>query len=134
VQSRTPILIPPMTTNGILRKHCSTYPSISPDSVLYYAAALAAVLIRSAADFNLAVADFWPYMMLTAFVFRRRRTSSVFTPPHSGSQGVGARAGILAVCTLFAVSLFVAGTYLHSFRPIGRGAVGILAASPIPRR
>ena len=117
-----------MTTNGILRKHWFHISfHFSLDSVLYYAAALAAVLIRFGSDFNLAVADFWPYMMLTAFVFSATTYIFGLYSTHSGSQGVGARAGILAVCTLFAVSLFVAGTYLHSFRPIGRGAVGILA-------
>ena len=117
-----------MTTNGILRKHWFHISfHFSLDSVLFYFATLAGILIRFREDFSAALAVYWPYIVVTAVVFSAATYIFGLYSTHSTSQGAIKRAGILAICTLVAVGLFVAGTYIHSFLPIGRGTVLISA-------
>jgi exopolysaccharide biosynthesis polyprenyl glycosylphosphotransferase len=117
-----------MSANGVLRKHWLHISfHFSLDSVLFYVATLAAILIRFREDFDHALASYWPYIVMTAVVFSATTYIFGLYSTHSSSQGVAKRAAILAFCTLVAVSIFVAGTYIHSFRPIGRGAVLITA-------
>ncbi|MGA3169826.1 MAG: exopolysaccharide biosynthesis polyprenyl glycosylphosphotransferase [Chthoniobacteraceae bacterium] len=117
-----------MNTNGILRKHWFHVSfHFSLDSVLFYVATLIGLFIRFPGDFEAVVAAYWPYMMATAVVFSATTYIFGLYSTHSISQGAAQRAGLLAICTLIAVGLFIAGTYIHSFRPIGRGAALICA-------
>jgi exopolysaccharide biosynthesis polyprenyl glycosylphosphotransferase len=118
-----------MSTNGVLRKHWFHISfHFALDSVLFYVATLAGILIRFRQDFDPALASYWPYVMMTAVVFSATTYIFGLYSTHSASQGVAKRAGILLFCTLVASGMFVAGTYIHSFRPIGRGAVLISAS------
>jgi len=117
-----------MSTNGVLRKHWLHISfHFALDSVLFYVATLAGILIRFRQDFDPALASYWPYIMMTAVVFSATTYIFGLYSTHSSAQGVAKRAAILAFCTFVAVSMFIAGTYIHSFRPIGRGAVLISA-------
>jgi exopolysaccharide biosynthesis polyprenyl glycosylphosphotransferase len=117
-----------MSANGVLRKHWLHISlHFSLDAVLFYVATLAGILIRFRQDFDPALASYWPYIMMTAVVFSATTYIFGLYSTHSSSQGIAKRAAILAFCTLVAVSMFVAGTYIHSFKPIGRGAVLICA-------
>ena len=117
-----------MNTNGILQKHwLHISVHFTLDSLLFYAAMLAGILIRFGADFEAVVADYWPFMMITAVVFSSTTYIFGLYSTHSSADGVAKRAAILAFCSIVAVAIFVAGTYIHSFRPMGRGAVGIIA-------
>ena len=117
-----------MHTNGALRKHWFHISfHFALDSVLFYIATLAGILIRFRSDFDPAMASYWPYLMFTAVVFSATTYIFGLYSTHSASQGVAKRAGVLMVCTFIAIGIFVAGTYVHSFRPIGRGAVLICA-------
>jgi exopolysaccharide biosynthesis polyprenyl glycosylphosphotransferase len=117
-----------MSTNGVLRKHWFHISfHFALDSVLFYVATLAGILIRFRQDFDPALASYWPYVMMTAVVFSATTYIFGLYSTHSASQGVAKRAAVLAFCTLIASGMFVAGTYIHSFRPIGRGAVLISA-------
>jgi exopolysaccharide biosynthesis polyprenyl glycosylphosphotransferase len=118
-----------MNANGILRKHWLHISfHFALDSVLFYVATLCGILIRFGSDFDPAMASYWPYIMVTAAVFSATTYIFGLYSTHSSSQGIASRAGALAVCTVIALSMFVAGTYLHSFRPIGRGVILICAA------
>jgi len=118
-----------MTTNSVLRKHWFHISfHFSLDSVLFYLATLAGILIRFRKDFDAVELAYWPSIMATAIVFSATVYIFGLYSTHSSSQGIIKRAGILAFCTFVAIGLFVAGTYLHSFRPMGRGAVLISAA------
>ena len=116
-----------MNSNGGLWKHwVHISVHFALDSVLFYLATLAGILIRFGGDFDAVVAVYWPYIMATAIVFSATTYIFGLYSTHSSSQGVAKRAGILAFCTVAAVALFIAATYIHSFRPIGRGAVLII--------
>jgi exopolysaccharide biosynthesis polyprenyl glycosylphosphotransferase len=118
-----------MNTNGILRKHWFHISfHFSLDCLLFYIGTLAGILIRFREDFYAVVDVYWPYMMAAAVVYSATTYIFGLYSTHSGSQGITTRARILAFCTLVAVSLFIGGTYIHSFRPIGRGAVFLSAA------
>jgi exopolysaccharide biosynthesis polyprenyl glycosylphosphotransferase len=80
-------------------------------------------LIRFGSDFDLALTSFWPFIALSAVVFAAAIYIFGLYSTHSASQGVIKRAAILALCMLVGQAMFVGGTYLHSFHPIGRGAV-----------
>jgi exopolysaccharide biosynthesis polyprenyl glycosylphosphotransferase len=117
-----------MNTNGALRKHwwhISCHFAL--DSVLFFLGAVAGILIRFRADFDPAIASYWPHIIVTAVVFSAAIYIFGLYSTHSSSEGVAKRAGVLAVCVLAAVGIFVVGTYIHSFRPIGRGAVLLCA-------
>jgi len=117
-----------MNTNGVLRKHWLQISfHFALDSMLFYVATLCGLLIRFRSDFDPAVTSYWPYVVITAVVFPACTYIFGLYSTHSASQGIASRAGALAVCTLVAVAMFIAATYLHSFRPIGRGAVLICA-------
>ena len=117
-----------MSTNGALRKHWLHISfHFALDSMLFYIATLAGFLIRFRDDFDTVLHFYWPFVMATAIVFSATTYIFGLYSTHSSSQGVAKRAGILAFCTLVAIGLFIAGTYLNSFRPIGRGAVLISA-------
>jgi len=117
-----------MNTNGILRKHWLHISlHFALDSVLFYVATLCGILIRFRSDFDPAMASYWPYIMVTAGVFSAMTYIFGLYSTHSSSQGIARRAGALAICTIFALAMFIAGTYLHSFRPIGRGVILICA-------
>jgi exopolysaccharide biosynthesis polyprenyl glycosylphosphotransferase len=117
-----------MNSNGVLRQH---WLHISLhfllDCVLLYLATVAGMLIRFRADFDPAIGSYWPYILLTAGVFASATYIFGLYSTHSSSQGTAQRAGILALCTLIAFAILIAGTYIHSFRPIGRGVVIICA-------
>jgi exopolysaccharide biosynthesis polyprenyl glycosylphosphotransferase len=118
-----------MSTNGVLRKHWLHISfHFALDSVLFYVATLAGILIRFRQDFDPALASYWPYALMTAGVFSATTYIFGLYSTHSASQGVAKRAAILLFCTLVASGMFVAGTYVHSFRPIGRGAILISAS------
>ena len=117
-----------MNTNGALRKHWLHISfHFALDSVLFYLATVAGILIRFREDFDPAIASYWPYIIVTAVVFSATTYIFGLYSTHSGSQGIARRAGVLALCALVAVGIFIAGTYIHSFRPIGRGAVLLCA-------
>jgi exopolysaccharide biosynthesis polyprenyl glycosylphosphotransferase len=116
-----------MNANGILRKHWLHISfHFALDSVLFYVATICGILIRFRSDFDPAITSYWPYIMLTAIAFSATTYIFGLYSTHS-PQGIASRAGALAICTIFAVSMFVAGTYLHSFRPVGRGVILICA-------
>ncbi len=117
-----------MNANGILRKHWLHISfHFGLDALLFYVATLCGILIRFRADFDPALASYWPYIMVTACVFSATTYIFGLYSTHSSTQGIASRAGALAVCTVFALSMFIAGTYLHSFRPVGRGVILICA-------
>ncbi len=117
-----------MNTNGILRKHWFHVSfHFTLDAVLFYLATLVGTWIRFREDFNAVLSAYWPYIMVTAVVFSAAIYIFGLYSTHSASQGVAKRAGALTLCTLIAISLLIVGTYIHSFRPIGRGAVLIYA-------
>ena len=118
-----------MNTNGALQKHWFHVSfHLTLDTVLFYLAAVAAIFLRFGRDFDPALTAYWPYILFAAVVFSATTYIFGLYSTHSSSQGAANRAVILAFCTLVAVGLFVAGTYIHSFRPIGRGAVLISSA------
>jgi exopolysaccharide biosynthesis polyprenyl glycosylphosphotransferase len=118
-----------MNTNGILRTHWFHISlHFALDSVLFYLATLCGILIRFRVDdFDPVIASYWPFIMATAIVFPAATYIFGLYSTHSSSLGIARRAAILAFCTLVAIGLFIGGTYIHSFRPIGRGAVFISA-------
>ncbi|HEX4084041.1 MAG TPA: sugar transferase [Chthoniobacteraceae bacterium] len=117
-----------MNTNGILGKHwLHISVHFSLDCLLFYAAALAGILIRFGPHFSAVVDSYWPSMMVMAVVFSSTTYIFGLYSTHSSADGLAKRAGILAFCAIVAVGVFVVGTYIHSFRPLGRGAVGIIA-------
>ena len=118
-----------MNSNGGLQKHWFHISiHFALDSVLFYLATLAGLLIRFREDFSAVVAVYWPYILATAIIFSATTYIFGLYSTHSSSQGVANRAGILIFCTMVAVGLFVAGTYLDNFRPIGRGAALIVGS------
>jgi len=117
-----------MNTNGALRKHWFHISfHFSLDAILFFLSTLAGILIRFREEFWAVAAAYWPFIMATAVAFAATTYIFGLYSTHSSSQGVLTRAAILAFCTVAAVGLFIAGTYLHSFRPIGRGAALLCA-------
>jgi len=118
-----------MNTNGILRTHWFHISlHFALDSVLFYVATLCGLLIRfHVQDFDPQLESYWPFVMATAIVFPATTYIFGLYSTHSSTQGIAHRAAVLAHCAIIAYGLFIAGTYLHSFRPIGRGAIFISA-------
>jgi exopolysaccharide biosynthesis polyprenyl glycosylphosphotransferase len=117
-----------MNTNGILGKHWLHISAhFTLDAVLFYIAAVAGILLRFGPDFNLVIEAYWPFMLAMAVVFSATTYIFGLYSTHSTSQGIAQRAGVLILCSLVAVAVFVGGTYLHSVRPIGRGVTSIIA-------
>jgi exopolysaccharide biosynthesis polyprenyl glycosylphosphotransferase len=117
-----------MNTNGALRNHWLHISChFALDSLLFFLATVAGILIRFRRDFDPALGSYWPYIIVTAIVFSACVYIFGLYSTHSSSEGIARRSGVLAFCAVAAVGIFVAGTYIHSFRPIGRGAVVLCA-------
>ncbi len=113
-----------MNANGILQKHWFHVAlHFVTDALLIVVAFVAAAFMRFGDEADLPLLIHWPAVMLGGAVFAAVIYIAGLYSTHSGGRGFFERAVVLLGCSVLAMLVVIAASYVGFARPLGRGVM-----------